>query len=102
MKALKWFAVAALALCAVPLFGSVATAGDHCAPAQAVKVQQVQVQQVVAAPIVVAAPVFVLPSAPTVAIVQQSVFAAPVVVQQQRIVVQQKQVTRSFQRIVTR
>lgn len=94
-------AVATAALFAVALggFGSAAVAGD-CAPA--VRVQAVTVAQpVVVAQAVVAAPVFVVPSAPTVAVFQQ-VVAAPVVhqvVQQQvvrKVVQQRAPVTRSI------
>ncbi len=108
MKALKMFAVAALA---VALFGGVSLAGD--CPA-AVKVQQAHAAPVVIAQAVVAAPVYVVPAAPTVAIVQQQVIAVPVVqqvvvqkhVQQRQVIVQQQRapVTRStlIQRSITR
>lgn len=85
---MKALCVVAAALALSP-FGGTVRAGDHCPVAV--------VQQVVATPVVaVAAPVFVVPSAPTVAVFNQvvatpfvsAVVATPSVVVQRNVVVE--------------
>lgn len=90
MSKLKTLIVAALAPAALALFAGSASAqcaAGACYP----KAQVVAAPAVVAQPLVVAAPLFVVPSAPTVQVVQPvvaaAVVAAPVVVQHHAAVV---------------